>query len=1446
MSSKRSVKGAHRSNSDNENDQQKSSSQSNAVSNNSTVLSTQRSLNEAQLLSFLQKHRAKDKDNTTLTGMFGDWEGKYSITKEEDIKEFWDVYARAIASGVKPSLVEMPVKQNLNPLPLLIDLDLSEENGKAYFDEASTWEKAKETHEHTNNQQTCVDCSTLSCDECSYVIEEKVVCFTCYYNVYTHRLWQRNLNIFRFLAVVDEVYRNIRGIAEDQPTRYTVMARSTGYQSKSRWKDGVHIMNKDEPFWMPAILHQDARNKILKVLQENEQVWVNPEKMVYIPKLNISLAWDEQPLSGTGWFLYGSTKPNTEPYDMNFEVCFAGAGEKPCLTLDEEWNFLNDSDSDSDSDESITHLLQQTDGTQETLDKIRYYSKYWSIRNVPQSYSISSFAIPEEPEKAPSVPASSFSTTVLTDAEWADVDYLVKNLLSVERANERGVQKGKEGCVEVIQTLRCVENSPRSFALAGQFARRMNKRAFTSEDDRFVRQYWDSAEPFRTYGSLAYWAREDNPSAYEKWMKEKKQRGPQRQVVSVLGFGKPTADEVKKVVGEVTQLDFTGVKLIADKTGILPFSHRYLFGEGTKSEKAGLTDLNVFVPVDSNTPSTVLIRSHLGTGKTDLFKALANAREATSESMNTRPSLLLPKILYISGRRTFTDSLVAEINQGKDSKNREYFHDYRDKDVPRQLSPQSKYCSRLFVQVESLHRFNREPLESSTKVSSSRSTTIASSSSSSSTQEFSFYDPARDGTYDAIILDEIETILATLKPSTTHKTFLLYNATVFQYLVSSARIVIAGDAFVSQRSLDTLTRLRSGSLSAVPAHPIRLLDNVFQPYARVVQRIRVLSEGEGVKRGGGKHLTLEEKQRLGLKENVPAGLRKWIGRLTKDLQDGKRVVVVMGSKKRGLQIEDQVIKPLFYNQSPSTFNYRYYHADSDPIQKASDLADVETSWAKLSLLMYSPTITVGINYDPKLADGSGPDPARLFDVLYIYGTRGGATPRDLFQASLRVRNLKENRCIYFLDHRGQAPPSIGIKAITKFYEAQAVLQATVMSNVVKRQEKLSKTQQEQGWAMFRPDAHPEVPIPPWFPSLFIRNINEQYVAQGFPVEVYDYYLQRCGYTVEDVLSLDEESIRLNPLAPPRRYDEVVDLSRNQMDELSAHIEAGTKAISDDERSGQVKYTLKARCGLRTEFSWLPADVEGCITVEQAINGWTVPEWATLTNLDLLWRGSFRDPCPANCEEAHRHSFLPKEGNSGFVKHRDKFFQISVEKVTPILAGDALASHLDMCNGCGSSKDHVLLTYKGISLKLRVMRTLLRVLDLSHSCEVKQWTMDEWKNICRLVQEENKAGWDFVPESDDVKVSRWRNSSFLSLAFFAFGLTSQRKEATETTKRELRNETQVLEDISRILEAWSLSTLEHMKEYTEGGVVKQSRQVVANKEEKNWIIIRFTKNNVHFY
>ena len=155
-------------------------------------------------------------------------------------------------------------------------------------------------------------------------------------------------------------------------------------------------------------------------------------------------------------------------------------------------------------------------------------------------------------------------------------------------------------------------------------------------------------------------------------------------------------------------------------------------------------------------------------------------------------------MLYVSARRTFTQAQMGET--GKKLGFKSYW------DIKGTLAG----SRRLFCQTESLHRFLVGGV-------------------------------LPDDTFNVVILDELESIVASLRPSTTMTGVLMTNLAVFNRLVRNADIVVAGDAFLTQRSLDVLAALRHDLA------PLRLLVNHANPYGegfqeRIMKRCYVVAE----------------------------------------------------------------------------------------------------------------------------------------------------------------------------------------------------------------------------------------------------------------------------------------------------------------------------------------------------------------------------------------------------------------------------------------------------------------------------------------------------------------------------------------------------------------------------------------------------------------------------
>jgi hypothetical protein len=179
-------------------------------------------------------------------------------------------------------------------------------------------------------------------------------------------------------------------------------------------------------------------------------------------------------------------------------------------------------------------------------------------------------------------------------------------------------------------------------------------------------------------------------------------------------------------------------------------------------------------PIDIKSKDTILIKSHLGTGKTtQIVKLLQEHKE-------------LKRILIISGRRSFSKFILNDLKDKGIN-----FKSYDDNKIDCDLA----LVPRLVVQVESLWK-----LESSFE------------------------------SYDFVIVDESETILHQFYSEATHNGHSITNHIIFERCITSAKKVLYADAFLNQRTIYNANILRNSE------HSI-FIHNDFCPYKRTATKL---------------------------------------------------------------------------------------------------------------------------------------------------------------------------------------------------------------------------------------------------------------------------------------------------------------------------------------------------------------------------------------------------------------------------------------------------------------------------------------------------------------------------------------------------------------------------------------------------------------------------------
>lgn len=312
----------------------------------------------------------------------------------------------------------------------------------------------------------------------------------------------------------------------------------------------------------------------------------------------------------------------------------------------------------------------------------------------------------------------------------------------------------------------------------------------------------------------AYW-NEEQSDRMEELINKTCAKSPKYKVADATG--KKGADWVRAKIEQ----ERTGAKRVgsvvywvqsADKAKASALFKKYprvyideLFGKSLKPSAVIEYDSRYVQPLPIDDYDTICIESALGTGKTAALmgsqklkiQGILSKRRTCSvrkgwenAGFGTLGDYQFPRVLFVSGRKSFTNFAVGELTEQGIP-----FETYSD-----HTGEQLAKFDRLFIQVESLWRL-------------------------------------ADGfrPYDCVIVDESETITHQLHSITTNRDNMIDNHVLFERVVSSARKVIVADAFLSDRSFSIVQELRN------PAHSVYIC-NKRQPYKR--EAIEIQADGK--------------------------------------------------------------------------------------------------------------------------------------------------------------------------------------------------------------------------------------------------------------------------------------------------------------------------------------------------------------------------------------------------------------------------------------------------------------------------------------------------------------------------------------------------------------------------------------------------------------------------
>ena len=185
-------------------------------------------------------------------------------------------------------------------------------------------------------------------------------------------------------------------------------------------------------------------------------------------------------------------------------------------------------------------------------------------------------------------------------------------------------------------------------------------------------------------------------------------------------------------------------------------------------------------------------------------------------------------------------------------------------------------------------------------------------------------------------------------------------------------------------------------------------------------------------------------------------------------------------------------------------SHRMYSGESDANVR-HDLTDVNTNWKKYQVILYTTTITVGINFEEL-----------HFDRLFVYGSCVSSPVRDIFQATMRVRHLSEDRMYvymqghYFLKDRTQIQKKLGqiwnkVKCGTTPIDAYCMKHNQMGIWKVMKDGNVGRPLYTQDWLSFN----------------HICNVEEENRSKLEYKKIFKAYLDRCNYRIYTSEQIEE-------------------------------------------------------------------------------------------------------------------------------------------------------------------------------------------------------------------------------------------------------------------------------------------------------------------------------------
>ncbi|KAJ3280156.1 hypothetical protein HK104_000869 [Borealophlyctis nickersoniae] len=260
--------------------------------------------------------------------------------------------------------------------------------------------------------------------------------------------------------------------------------------------------------------------------------------------------------------------------------------------------------------------------------------------------------------------------------------------------------------------------------------------------------------------------------------------------------------------------------------------------------------------------------------------------------------------------------------------------------------------------------------------------------------------------YDILLIDEVEACLKQFSSPTmlSVRGRLLENLLSFERLFNSAPRVVLLDAFISQRTIDFVeSMMKERALNGQEGVEVVSVEKteVASEEGMICSQSdgrQVMREHQQIRNAG--MMIVNESRAISADTYQYASRQNWQDTLIQHILAGKRVVIFWGSRSKGQAFEQSLL-----TRFPN-LRIKFYHSESDDALD-KDLCNVRDNWKDVDVLMYTAKITVGVNFDTE----------NVFDSLFVYAAAGGCSAREVMQATMRVRHLRDN-CMHYYAGEG--------------------------------------------------------------------------------------------------------------------------------------------------------------------------------------------------------------------------------------------------------------------------------------------------------------------------------------------------------------------------------------------------------------------------------------------